>query len=339
MRYVAHMKMDNAATSDVIVGLKNSLQLYLQAHPPLTNERFEEMRSLAGTLDNEKLREQCRIAHERCKETDAMLKSRVETLQKAQLQLNEARNRRNSLRSNFDSVTSLSGAGALSHKDHCSVLDVAWNPKTTSTPSHPLGAFRRRSYAGKPCTPLFSPLNGAPPSENGYGLGSGRALNLSQYEQQLFSDGFITENMSERVVTCLPKGLSRNTRMRTSRENLRDSRDSLTGSSENVRRPENESVMKTRSLPPSSASSSDLFKSRSLMSSTAAAATGSVHSVPTRTRPHRKYMRRAISLLDEAEQHQQEGCDSEADKQQERRGPKSFSMITGSTESLPRFTL
>jgi len=68
------------------------------------------------------------------------------------------------------------------------------------------------------------------------------------YEEQLLSEGLITDNMSQRVVTSLPKCLSDST-MRGSRESLRSSRDSLPGSStDSLQRDSDDSLHHVSSL-------------------------------------------------------------------------------------------
>jgi len=56
-------------------------------------------------------------------------------------------------------------------------------------------------------------------------------MDIQEYEEYLFSEGLITDDMSERIVTSLPKGLSDMT-MRGSRESLRSSKESLHESQE-----------------------------------------------------------------------------------------------------------
>ena len=58
-------------------------------------------------------------------------------------------------------------------------------------------------------------------------------VDIQEYEEYLFSEGLITEDMSERIVAFLPKGLSDST-MRGSRESLRSSKESLRESQESL---------------------------------------------------------------------------------------------------------
>ena len=54
-----------------------------------------------------------------------------------------------------------------------------------------------------------------------------------EYEEYLLGEGLITDDMSERIVTSLPKCLSDST-MRSSRESLRSSHDSVRSSQESL---------------------------------------------------------------------------------------------------------
>ena len=56
---------------------------------------------------------------------------------------------------------------------------------------------------------------------------------VQEYEEYLLSEGLITDDMSERIVTSLPKCLSDST-MRGSRESLRSSHDSVPASSDSL---------------------------------------------------------------------------------------------------------
>ena len=60
---------------------------------------------------------------------------------------------------------------------------------------------RRRSYAGKPSAPVYSPTAAAFKEHL-------QGVNLREHEAQLLYDGLITEDMSDRIVANLPKGLS-----------------------------------------------------------------------------------------------------------------------------------
>lgn len=93
--------------------------------------------------------------------------------------------------------------------------------------------LRRRSYAGKSSGPIYGPSRHSL-------TGLEKDADLQAYVELLFQEGLITNDMSERVVASLPKGLSDST-MRGSRESLRESRESLVAS-----------AMSSESLPTSS---------------------------------------------------------------------------------------
>lgn len=86
-------------------------------------------------------------------------------------------------------------------------------------------------------------------------------MDIQDYEEYLFSEGLITDDMSERIVASLPKGLSDVT-MRGSRESLRSSKESLHGSQESL----GFSSMSCESLTSSSSAHQD-FKPNNLQSS------------------------------------------------------------------------
>lgn len=92
---------------------------------------------------------------------------------------------------------------------------------------------RRRSYAGKSSGTIYGPSRHSL-------TGLEKDADLQAYVELLFQEGLITDDMSERVVASLPKGLSDST-MRGSRESLRESRESLVAA-----------AMSSESLPTSS---------------------------------------------------------------------------------------
>ena len=87
MKYVASMRMEHCATASGLDKLLRSLEHYLQQHPPMNDETFVHMIDMAQRLHNEKLLEQCRVAKARCQETYHLLLLRHNTLQRARDQL------------------------------------------------------------------------------------------------------------------------------------------------------------------------------------------------------------------------------------------------------------
>lgn len=89
MKYVASMKMEHCATPEGLEKLLHSLELYLQEHPPIADETFTNMSEIAKSLGNDKLVEQCLTAQNRCLETQKMLTLRGNTLQQFRDQLEQ----------------------------------------------------------------------------------------------------------------------------------------------------------------------------------------------------------------------------------------------------------
>ncbi len=198
-----------------------------------------------------------------------------------------------------------------------------------------LGMSRRRSYAGKPSTPIYSPMAAAF-KENM------KDMNLYEYEEYLFNEGLITEDMSDRIVAFLPKGLSDST-LRGSRESLRGSVENLHASTENLARD-----------PTSNADCSSSISPRTL---DVAAGYGSDFPPPpsrtsgSRHRPQHKMLKKASShsscwvtenmyatggaeVLPSVRESPLRECMS-SDSRRNSRNEKSLSLLTGSNESLP----
>ena len=83
MKYVASMRMEHCATASGLDKLLHSLEHYLQHHPPMSDDTFLHMMDMAQRLHNDKLLEQCRLAKTRCQETYHLLLLRQNTLQRA----------------------------------------------------------------------------------------------------------------------------------------------------------------------------------------------------------------------------------------------------------------
>jgi hypothetical protein len=309
MKYVASMKTETGATSEGIDKLLSSLDLYQREHLPIPDQTFELMSELAAKLNHERLQEQCSVAKSRCVETRELLRVRKETLQKAKDQLLYEQKKRESQTSRGSVLDTVLEA------------EQVWTPQDASTPvplSVPGVVLRRRSYAGKASTPLYSP------SAQAFKDNVRNNTNILEYEEFLFPEGMITEDMSHRVVASLPKGLSDST-LRNSRESLHGSRESLRGSSENLSRDQKSSSL-PRELPPSLPKDCTTNTPHNVHVSMS---TSNLTTLNKHNRPHRKMMRRVNSV--------QTGADGEILESQteSRRGAKCISMITGSSESLP----
>ena len=212
MKYVAGMKMENTMTEGDVDKLLTSIESYLRDHPCLPQSSFDEMMELATKLRSSKIQDQCKVARTRCFETDRIIKSRQQMLRKARTQLHLEHQRRYSV---MGGECYSPGPGG----DYSS-------PTTTNV--LPPVVLRRRSFAGKPSSPSYSPAAGAF-KENV------RDVNLSEFQERLFQEGLITEDMSDRIVANLPKSLA-DTTLRGSRESLKGSRENLQGSTENLTR-------------------------------------------------------------------------------------------------------
>lgn len=236
MKHAASLRTDGCLGVEELETMLSSLTQYLETHPPINASVFTEMLSIAQRLCNDKLQEQCQMAQSRCNETFHLLKVRHATLRKAkdQIQL-ERSSSRTSIRNSFSTSNERSHL-RLSESD--STADDAvvlrrresqrWDQSRLahSPMDNLLSVLRRRSYAGKPSTPMYSPVAAAF-KENI------RDMNLLEYEEYLFSEGLITEDMSDRIVAFLPKGLSDST-LKGSRESVRSSVDNISGSKDNV---------------------------------------------------------------------------------------------------------
>ena len=299
MKYVAGMKMENCATPEGLEKLSVSLVLYLKEHPPISKETFDAMDQLAIKVRNEKLQEQCRVARSRCEETEQLLHVRHATLRKAKEQLVAEFQRQEKRRS----IERRSPKPAMIPEEvevhnvrlrhaHDAQDSQSWEPQEASTPRDVLAHFRRRSYAGKPSSPMY----GVPFFKE--------YMNISEQDEKLFYDGLITEDLSDRVVASIPKSLADS--------RLRSSQDDLRGSNEDLLKDQKSSQSDTASMlaPPSGVT------------------------LNKHNRPHKKMMKKSLS----SSGFEPKGLDAVQRELWERdhRQSKGISMITGSTESLPR---
>ena len=180
MKYVASMKMESCATPEGLEKLLRSLELYLQEHPPITDETFKHMLEIAHKLKNDKLVEQCQTAENRCQETQNMLTLRGNTLKQFKDQLEQDK----SPASKTQSATSLSktkysaemlrysSQGAVGNKNSASSnLKPTWEPKDTSTPVVPktysrTQAEKAKAYASANSSPSHSSASSISPTHS-----------------------------------------------------------------------------------------------------------------------------------------------------------------------------
>lgn len=154
MKYVASMKMELCATPEGLEKLLHSLELYLQEHPPIADGTFTQMSDLAKQLKNDKLLEQCQTAQNRCQETQKMLQLRGNTLQQFREQLEQdpsaslktksfsALAPDPSLMTHMSKYSSYSAVPRLKTSSrpssvHGTSTKSSWEPKDTSTPVVP----------------------------------------------------------------------------------------------------------------------------------------------------------------------------------------------------------
>ena len=303
MKHVAGMKMDSTSSPEEVERLMTSLSIYLKEHPPITSSTFEIMLELSEMVQNDKLLEQCRVAKSRCQETAHLLKVRLSTLKQAREQLENEHRRR--------SPYSL-GCG-VTYYPSIEDNEPIWQPQTSTPLGLPNLSVRRRSYAGKPSAPLYSPAVAA-------FRNTVKETDLNEIEEHLFNEGLITEDMSDRIVACLPKGLSDST-LRSSRESLRGSRESLRGSMENLDRDE-KSPSVPKELPASLPCDFGSHMEANL---------GNKHG-----KPQRKLMRSSRSGVALSSSLDLDTEAKDTSQSNVGRAIKTLSMITGSSESLPR---
>lgn len=358
MKYVANMKMEKDMSTSDIDKLLSSLELYLTDHEPVPNTVFDSMDKLSTRVENDKLQEQCKVARSRCIETEQLLRIRQSTLKKAKEQIETEEMIEQERRDSVSNLANQNSAGiaqqyvSSSHHNYGPVRYRGGDSPSSSLcgasnyePSHassPVGPSvdyinRRRSYAGKPSPPVYSPTAAAFKEHL-------QGMNLKEHEEYLFYEGLITEDMSDRIVASLPKGLSNYNNVRTSRESLRGSQENMqhqSSSSDNSKSTDNNhnsggsNASNTRDLTHSSASlAHNGYPTRPKSQYSAInALTGMLNK---HSKPHKKMMRRAASCTVSV-------GDSSAVKAREnsgellgRRDGKSLSMMTTSTDSLPR---
>ena len=180
MKYVASMKMEHCATPEGLEKLLRSLDLYLLEHPPITEETFKHMLEIAHKLKNDKLVEQCQTAESRCQETQNMLTLRGNTLKQFKDQLEQEKSSLTKTQSTASLIKSkhsaemlrYSSQGAIAKKNPTSVgLKPSWEPKDTSTPVVPktysrTQAEKAKAYASANNSPSHSSASSISPTHS-----------------------------------------------------------------------------------------------------------------------------------------------------------------------------
>lgn len=180
MKYLSVMKMDTLSTPDYLEKLVKNLEDYVETHPPVRSEMFDEMSAIAKSLQNERLLEQCKTAQSRCQVTTDLVKTRQEMLLKAKQHLeNETKERE------------------LPKYRHKSCTQNSWCASSSGTCTPSLAnsqVYQRHSIAtGSPFGLYLSFSNGIYP-----GFKQDVELNwyLQQKEEQFLNQGLITEDLT-----------------------------------------------------------------------------------------------------------------------------------------------
>ncbi|XP_064467535.1 uncharacterized protein LOC135378435 isoform X2 [Ornithodoros turicata] len=204
MKFVSGMKMEDATTSEQLLELVKLLNDYLDDHPPLPENNFQEMLDLACRLGNTKLLEQCKTAKARCRETVELIEARQATLSRARQQL-DLDGRKSPL--GCPRVPTWDPSGGENHGAPLGGLfSHKWSPGNASTPY--CSSFVRRRSIATTQPHLYSP----PPPMNSYTAFPGQcgdrnsrvqdSFAVDQYiqekEEQLLSQGLITDDLTRR---------------------------------------------------------------------------------------------------------------------------------------------
>jgi len=303
MKYVAGMKLVKDMSTAEINQLRVSLDEYMKEHPAVDADTFGTMQTLAQKLQNDKLSEKCAMAKSRCLETDKLLRVRRSTLRKAEQHIAQEEHFVQEQQLAQERHLVQQGQPKSLNNNNCHCVAPLHNGDSRLT----LHSLTRNVNYGEPPSVVIrrrsyagkaaSPVYN--PSANAY-RESVKDLRL---QEQLFRDSVITVDMSCHVVTSLPKNLSDST-LRGSRESLRDSSENLTESVSNEQNGVSLSSNVTRTVEPCSCDH---------MTSTRGRHPGTACSIQRR---------RGV---------QEDGVDRRVN----RRSTKTFSMMTGSWESLP----
>lgn len=209
MRFVSHMTMDNLTNSEVLNELIKHLQDYMDDHPVIPEETFQEMTDIALKLENERLVDQCKIAHTRCQETVELIQTRLTTLQKVKQQLENE-----SCQQLWDEDEAPTPRTSRS-KSH----PGTWVPHLSSTPFHPNSLVQpfsqRRSSVATVVSQTYSSSIGSYTSfpSNYYLIVDHKDNHQIDYylpdkEQQIFSHGLITDDLTTQgPIASIPRTL------------------------------------------------------------------------------------------------------------------------------------
>ena len=327
MKYVANMKMGSCSCAEGLNKLSFHLAAYLQDHPAINQETFQQMLHLAEKGQNDKLYEQCKVARSRCEETDKLLKVRQATLRKAKFQL-EAEQLKYSRQFviNKDKACpdlELSDTG-VTYSPNNPYIQV---PQTSMPLTGPSSGeqLRRWSYAGKASSPLYTPGVAA---SNDYLM---EDLNLSEYEEFLLKEGLLKEDLSERLAASVSK---MNNDADSHVQSISCSQN-LQGSFEFLPREQKSSLLTPDYLSRGQGSSSENSDSNQSMNG--------VMALDRREQPRNKELcKTKVEDLQKEHNGLKESSVTlrksvqNGQKRENRRSVKSLSLVTDSSDSLPR---
>ncbi|XP_076352622.1 puratrophin-1-like isoform X2 [Tachypleus tridentatus] len=191
MKFVSKMKV-NQPTSPGVVTLLKSVQEYLEDHPPITYETFQEMLKLSTKLENKNLLDQCKIAQTRCQETMDLIQTRRASLLKAKQQ---------------QELETLQQQQELSDSDaeqsnQTNFQQQNWIPHCTSTCSGSFttssGFYRRRSIATSTPQSYGCPVGSYTSFPSSYHPVSGlKDTHVgNDKEEHILNQGLITEDLT-----------------------------------------------------------------------------------------------------------------------------------------------
>lgn len=87
MKVVGRVKGEGLASPEQVGAAARTLTAHLEEHPPIPEDTFTTMTTLASRLNNHTLLQQCKMAQVRCQETCDLLRRRQAALQKAKRQM------------------------------------------------------------------------------------------------------------------------------------------------------------------------------------------------------------------------------------------------------------
>ncbi|KAK8723997.1 hypothetical protein OTU49_011388 [Cherax quadricarinatus] len=87
MKVVGRVKGEGLASPEQVGAAARALTAHLEEHPPIPEDNFTAMTTLATRLNNHTLLQQCKMAQVRCQETHELLRNRQAALHKAKRQM------------------------------------------------------------------------------------------------------------------------------------------------------------------------------------------------------------------------------------------------------------